>query len=244
MEKVAVVTGGSRGIGRAVALALAGAGLDIIINYASREEEAGAVVEEIKALGRRGEAVQGDVSSSGQGEKIIKHCLAKFGKIDILVNNAGVTRDSLVLRMKEEDWDKVININLKGTYNCTRAALRPMLKARTGRVINLASVVGLTGNPGQANYAAAKAGVIGFTRSVAREVASRGITVNAVAPGFIETDMTAKLAGDTRREYLKQVPLGRFGEPRDVAAAVRFLALDAGYMTGQVLVVDGGLSTC
>ncbi|PKM83565.1 MAG: 3-oxoacyl-[acyl-carrier-protein] reductase [Firmicutes bacterium HGW-Firmicutes-13] len=242
MSKTAIVTGASRGIGKAIALALAEEGLNILINYVGRESQAEAVVEEIKAMGRKALAVRADVSSSEQSEEMVKFCLDKLGRVDILINNAGITRDSLIMRMKEDDWDQVININLKGVFNCTRAVIRPMMKQKEGRIINIASVVGLTGNPGQANYAAAKAGIIGFTKAVAKEAASRGVLVNAIAPGFIQTEMTGVIGEETREKILKQIPLARFGSPSDVADAVKYLALHANYITGQVIIVDGGMT--
>jgi len=241
-DRVALVTGGGRGIGRAVALKLAAAGASVVVNDIS-EETAGAVADEVKALGRPSLAIAADVSSATDVTRLIETAIEKFGQIDILVNNAGIARDQLLLRMSEEDWDRVINIDLKSVFLCTKAALRHMLKARKGRIINMASIVGLVGNPGQANYASAKAGVIGFTRSIAKEVASRSITVNAIAPGFIDTDMTKGLAEKQRQELMSSIPLGRLGTPEDVADAVAFLASDAAaYITGQVLAVDGGMT--
>lgn len=240
--KVAIVTGGSRGIGRAVSIALADAGADVAVVYAGNRQGAEETVAEIEKRGRRGMMVQADVSQADQVDSAVKQVLDAFGRIDILVNNAGITRDNLVLRMKEEDWDRVIDTNLKGTFLFSKAVIRTMMKQRSGRIINIGSVVGVSGNPGQANYVAAKAGVIGMTKSMARELASRGITVNAIAPGFIETDMTAVLGDEVRDQIMSQIPLARFGSPEDVAAAVRFLASDdAGYITGQTLHVDGGM---
>ncbi|BCU82158.1 beta-ketoacyl-ACP reductase [Polycladomyces abyssicola] len=242
--KVAIVTGGSRGIGRAVSLRLARAGADVAVVFAGNREKAEAVVGEIQEMGRRSVAIQADVSQAEQVDAMVKQVIEAFGRIDILVNNAGITRDNLLLRLKEEDWDAVLSTNLKGVFLCTKAVTRQMMKQRFGRIINISSVVGLIGNPGQANYVAAKAGVIGLTKTAARELASRGITVNAVAPGFIETDMTAVLGEETREQMLGQIPLGRFGSAEDVAGAVAFLASDdAAYITGQTLNVDGGMVT-
>ncbi|MDX8362286.1 MULTISPECIES: 3-oxoacyl-[acyl-carrier-protein] reductase [Bacillaceae] len=240
--KIALVTGASRGIGRAIALELAKQGASVVVNFAGSEARANEVVDEIKALGSEAVAMQADVGNSEAVSSMIKDVIAKFGKLDILVNNAGITRDNLLMRMKEDEWDSVINTNLKGVFNCTKAVTRQMMKQRAGRIINIASVVGVAGNPGQANYVAAKAGVIGLTKSSAKELASRNITVNAIAPGFITTDMTDELNEDIRNEMLKQIPLVKFGEPTDVAAVVAFIASEAsGYMTGQTLHVDGGM---
>jgi 3-oxoacyl-[acyl-carrier protein] reductase len=238
--QTALVTGASRGIGRAVALALAAEGAEVVVNYASSPEAAEAVVAEIQAKGGSAYALKADVSDEASVDDLIKTVLTRSERIDVLVNNAGITRDGLLMRMKTEDWQAVINLNLTGVFLCTRAVSRPMLKQRSGRIINITSVVGLMGNAGQANYAAAKAGVVGLTRSSAKEMASRGITVNAVAPGFIATDMTKDLEADA---ILSAIPLGRFGSPDQVAGAVRFLAADpaAAYITGQVLQVDGGM---
>ena len=238
--KLVLVTGASRGIGRAVALALAAEGAEVVVNYASSPEAAEAVVAEIQAKGGSAYALKADVSDEASVDDLIKTVLKRSERIDVLVNNAGITRDGLLMRMKTEDWQAVINLNLTGVFLCTRAVSRPMLKQRSGRIINITSVVGLMGNAGQANYAAAKAGVVGLTRSSAKEMASRGITVNAVAPGFIATDMTKDLEADA---ILSAIPLGRFGSPDQVAGAVRFLAADpaAAYITGQVLQVDGGM---
>ncbi|KKM11881.1 3-oxoacyl-ACP reductase [Clostridiales bacterium PH28_bin88] len=240
--QVAIVTGGSRGIGRAVAITLGCAGARVVVNYAGNEAAAAEVVEKVRQAGDDAVAYRGDVSDEAQVEDMMKFTLDRYGRIDILVNNAGITRDNLLMRMKPEDWDQVMNINLKGVYNCIRAAVRPMLKQKKGRIINVASVVGVTGNAGQANYAAAKAGIIGLTKSVAKEVASRGILVNAVAPGFIATDMTADLPDGVKEELLKRIPLGRWGEPAEVAEVVLFLSSPASsYITGQTIHIDGGM---
>lgn len=240
--RVAIVTGGSRGIGRAIAERLAGSGAAVVVNYRGNAAAAEATVVTITAAGGTAIAIQGDVSQPEDVEHLVKTTLERFGRIDILVNNAGITRDTLLLRMKESDFDEVIATNLRGVFLCTRAVLRPMTKQRFGRIINITSVVGLTGNAGQANYAAAKAGILGFTKSTAREMASRGITVNAVAPGFIETEMTDALNEETRKAILATIPLGRFGQPAEVAGLVCFLASDAGaYISGQTLTIDGGM---
>jgi 3-oxoacyl-[acyl-carrier protein] reductase len=240
--KTALVTGASRGIGRAIAIALAEAGADVAINYAGNEAAAAETARAVEAAGRRALVLQGDVGKLAEFEAMVERVIETFGKLDILVNNAGITRDNLIMRMKEEEFDIVIETNLKGVFNGLKAAVRPMMKQRYGRIINISSVVGVLGNAGQANYVAAKAGVIGLTKSAARELASRGITVNAVAPGFIETDMTEKLAADWKAKLLEDIPLGRMGRPEEVAHAVVFLASDAAsYMTGQTLHVDGGM---
>jgi 3-oxoacyl-[acyl-carrier protein] reductase len=238
--QVAIVTGASRGIGRAIALQLSSQGAKVVVNYASSSQEADKVVAEIIDAGGEAIALQADVSKEDQVESLVNTTLDKFKRIDILVNNAGITRDTLLLRMKPEDWQAVINLNLTGVFLCTRAVSKIMLKQRSGRIINITSVAGQMGNPGQANYSAAKAGVIGFTKTVAKELASRGITVNAVAPGFIATDMTKDIKAD---DILKFIPLGRFGQPEEIAGMVRFLAADpaAAYITGQVFNVDGGM---
>lgn len=240
--KVALVTGGSRGIGRAICLELAEQGAKVVVNYAGSQAAAEEVVALIKDRGGDAIAVQGDVALFADAEKLVSATSEAFGRLDILVNNAGITRDNLLIRMKEDEWDAVIHTNLKGVFNMTKAVARPMMKQRAGRIINITSVVGLIGNPGQANYVAAKAGVIGLTKSNAKELASRGITVNAVAPGYIETDMTDKLGEDVKSKLFETIPLSRLGRPEDIANAVSFLASDrAGYMTGQVLTVDGGM---
>ncbi|MFU8886161.1 MAG: 3-oxoacyl-[acyl-carrier-protein] reductase [Cyanobacteriota bacterium] len=238
--QVALVTGASRGIGAAIAQELAAAGATVVVNYASSPEAAEAVVAAIQAAGGQAWAQQANVADEEQVEALVKAVLAKEGRLDVLVNNAGITRDGLLMRMKSADWQSVIDLNLTGVFLCTRAVSRTMLKARAGRIINITSVVALMGNPGQANYSAAKAGVIGLTRSSAAEFASRGVTVNAVAPGFIESAMTAGL---DKEPILAAIPLGRMGQPAEVAGAVRFLAADpaAAYITGQVLQVDGGM---
>jgi 3-oxoacyl-[acyl-carrier protein] reductase len=240
--KVALVTGASRGIGREVALELAKEGANVAVNYAGSEAKAAAVAEEIRSLGREAIVIQADVSDAESVEGMVKQTIEAFGRLDILVNNAGITKDNLLMRMKEADWDEVININLKGVFLCTKAVTRQMMKQRSGRIINMSSIVGVSGNAGQANYVAAKSGVIGLTKTTAKELASRGITVNAVAPGFITTDMTDKLNEETKSEMLKQIPLARLGEPIDIARTVVFLASeDSRYMTGQTLHVDGGM---
>ncbi|MDR6227268.1 3-oxoacyl-[acyl-carrier-protein] reductase [Desmospora profundinema] len=242
--KTAMVTGGSRGIGRAIAVALAEAGADVAVLFAGNREAAEQTASRIREAGRQAEMIQCDVSDAGQVNSAVKQVLEAFGRIDILVNNAGITRDNLMLRMKETDWDQVVDTNLKGVFLCTKAVTRPMMKQRSGRIINISSVVGLIGNPGQANYVAAKAGVLGLTKTTAKELASRGITVNAIAPGFIETDMTAQLGEEVQKELLDQIPLSRLGKPEDIAHAVTFLASDqASYITGQTLSVDGGMVT-
>jgi len=241
-DKVAIVTGSSRGIGRAIALKLAEAGATVVVNGVSEPSAVDSVVEEIRVMQRQSLAVLADVSSSSDVNRMVETVMATYGRVDILVNNAGITRDQLVLRMSDEDWDKVMNVNLKSVFLCTRAVLRHMIRQRWGRIISISSVVGIMGNAGQANYAAAKAGIIGFTRTVAKEVASRGITANAIAPGFIETDMTQKLDEKYRQFLQGLIPMGELGTPRDVAEAVAFLASDgARYITGQVLKVDGGM---
>ena len=240
--KVALVTGASRGIGKAIALMLAENGADIAVNFAGSTAAAEAVAAEIEKMGRKAILVQGDVSKADVCVEIVDKVVSELGHIDILVNNAGITRDTLLLRMKEEDWDAVLNTNLKGVFNCTKAAVKYMAKQRSGSIVNISSVVALMGNAGQANYAAAKAGILGFTRSVAKEMAARGIRVNAVTPGFIKTDMTSVLSEKVVAAMEASIPLARLGEPEDIAKAVLFLVSDnAAYITGQTLHVDGGM---
>ena len=240
VNSVAIVTGASRGIGRATALALASRGVKVVVNYTQSQPAAEAVVQAIEAEGGTAIALKADVSQAQAVEQLIEQTLTQWGRIDILVNNAGITRDTLLLRMKLEDWQAVIDLNLTGVFLCTKAVAKIMIKQKQGRIINITSVAGLMGNPGQANYSAAKAGVIGFTKTIAKELASRGITANAVAPGFIATDMTQDLKAD---EILKFIPLARYGQPEEVAGMIRFLAVDpaAAYITGQVFNVDGGM---
>ncbi|PWM76460.1 MAG: beta-ketoacyl-ACP reductase [Phascolarctobacterium sp.] len=240
--KVALVTGASRGIGKAIALMLAENGADIAVNFAGSTTAAEAVAAEIEKMGRKAILVQGDVSKTEVCAEMVEKVVKELGHIDILVNNAGITRDTLLLRMKEEDWDAVLNTNLKGVFNCTKAAVKYMAKQRSGSIVNISSVVALMGNAGQANYAAAKAGILGFTRSVAKEMAARGIRVNAVTPGFIKTDMTSVLSEKVVAAMEASIPLARLGEPEDIAKAVLFLVSDnAAYITGQTLHVDGGM---
>lgn len=240
--KAVLVTGASRGIGREIALELARQGADVAVNFSGNEAKANETVDEIKALGRDAFAVKCDVSDSLSVTEMVKAVIDRFGKLDVLVNNAGITKDNLLMRMKEEEWDSVININLKGVFLCTKAVTRQMMKQRSGRIINIASIVGVSGNPGQANYVAAKAGVIGLTKTTAKELASRHITVNAIAPGFISTDMTEKLTEEVKAEMMKMIPLARFGEPKDIAGATVFLASDdSSYITGQTIHIDGGM---
>lgn len=240
--KVALVTGASRGIGKAIALTLAEHGANVAINYAGSEQRAHEVARQAAESGVETLVVQADVSDSAQVEAMVKQVIDRFGRIDILVNNAGITKDNLLMRMKEEEFDQVININLKGVFHCLKAVSRQMMRQKSGTIINITSVVGVLGNVGQANYVAAKAGVIGLTKTAARELAPRGIRVNAVAPGFIETEMTADLKPEIREQMLQGIPLSTFGKPDDIAGVVAFLASDAAaYMTGQTLHVDGGM---
>jgi 3-oxoacyl-[acyl-carrier protein] reductase len=241
--KTAVVTGGSRGIGRAVCLELAKGGANVVLCYAGNESAAAETVSACEALGAKALSVKCDVADSAQVKKLMDEAIKAFGRIDILVNNAGITRDGLLMMMKEEDFDAVLSANLKGTFLCMKAVSRAMMKQRYGRIVNLSSVVGLRGNAGQVNYAASKAGVIGMTKSLAKELASRGVTVNAVAPGFIDTDMTAAMPEAAKTATLASIPMQRLGAPEDIAKAVAFLASDdAAYITGQVLAVDGGMA--
>lgn len=240
--KVALVTGASRGIGQATAIELAKAGADVVVNFIGNEAVAQETVEKIEALGRKAIKIKANVGDADDVQAMVDEAIATFGHIDILVNNAGITRDGLLIRMKDSDWDEVLNINLKGVYLVTKAVAKLMVKQRAGRIINMTSVSGVTGNVGQANYAAAKAGVIGFTKTCAKELAARGITVNAVAPGFIETAMTDVLPKKIKEGIAATVPFGRMGQPEEIASVVTFLASDfASYITGQVLNVDGGM---
>ena len=240
--KTAVVTGGSRGIGRAICLELARRGANVVFSYAGNTAAAEKTLEELKALGVEARAIQGNVADPAAAKTLVDTAVKELGGIHILVNNAGITRDGLAMAMKEDDFDAVIETNLKGAFLCMKAAIRPMMKARYGRIVNMSSVVALRGNPGQVNYCASKAGLIGMTKSLAKEMGARGITVNAVAPGYISTDMTAALPDAARQAMLSTIPVGRAGSPEDVAAAVAFLASEeAGYITGQVLSVDGGM---
>ncbi|WP_433749649.1 3-oxoacyl-[acyl-carrier-protein] reductase [Falsibacillus pallidus] len=240
--KTALVTGGSRGIGREIALELAREGANVAVNYAGSEAKANEVVDEIKAMGREAIAIQCNVADSEQVQDMVKQTISAFGSLDILINNAGITRDNLIMRMKDDEWDDVINTNLKGVFLCTKAVTRQMMKQRSGRIINISSIVGVMGNAGQANYVAAKSGVIGLTKTTAKELASRGITVNAIAPGFISSDMTDKLPEEVKSEMFKAIPLARFGEPQDIAKVAVFLASESSrYITGQTLNVDGGM---
>lgn len=238
-ENLALVTGGSRCIGKACALHLAQAGYNVVINYAGNEEAANKTVSELEALGVKAEAVKFDISNHDEAQEAVAKIIEKYGRIDVLVNNAGITRDGLFMRMSKENWDAVINTNLTGAFNVTQPVIKVMMKQRSGAIVNMASIVGIYGNAGQANYAAAKAGLIGFTKSLAKELASRNIRVNAVAPGFVQTDMTKSLDSAQISEH---IPLKRLGDADDIAGAVKFLAVDATYVTGQVLQVDGGLT--
>jgi 3-oxoacyl-[acyl-carrier protein] reductase len=241
-HKTAIVTGGTRGIGLAIAHRLAADGFDLVVTYRGDQDQAAAAEKELGGSGRKVQLFAGDLADADKAGALIEDAMAAHGRIDVLVNNAGITRDTLIMRMSEDDWDAVLTNNLKSAFLCSKAAIRPMLRQRSGRIINITSVVGLVGNAGQANYAAAKAGLVGLTKSVAKEVGSRGITVNAVAPGFIETRLTEVLTDEMKQLLLKQTPLGRFGSPEDVAGAVSFLASDAAsFITGHVLTVDGGL---
>ena len=241
-SKTAIVTGAARGIGRAVALNLAESGVSLVLNYYQNEEAALGLVKEIDALGGRCVLVQGDVSNPGDAQKLIDSALENFNELDILINNAGINKDNLLIRMKEEEFQRVVDVNLLGTFYCTKYASKIMMKKRFGRIVNVSSVVGIVGNAGQSNYAASKAGIIGFTKSVAKELATRNITVNAIAPGYIKTDMTDRLSEEQKDRILSRVPLGRFGLPEDVANMVNFLISDkADYITGQVFRIDGGM---
>jgi len=240
--KIAVVTGGSRGIGRAIALSLAQKGANVVVNYTSNAEKANEVVSLIENMGSKALAIKADISNPNDVQELVKEVEKHFSSIDILVNNAGITKDSLLIRMKDEDWESVINTNLKGTYLCTKYIGKKMMKQRFGKIVNIASVVGIMGNAGQSNYSASKAGVIGFTKSIAKEFSSRGINVNAIAPGFIETDMTDRLPEEVVNNYSKNIPLGRLGTPQDIANLVVFLCSEeSSYITGQVINVDGGM---
>jgi 3-oxoacyl-[acyl-carrier protein] reductase len=240
--KTAIVTGASRGIGRSIALMLANEGAKVVVNYSGSQAKAEEVVETIRQNGGEAIAIQANVSNSESVQAMVGEALAHFGSVDILVNNAGITRDNLIMRMKEDEWDDVINTNLKGVFLCTKAVTRQMMKQRSGKIVNISSIVGVAGNAGQANYVAAKAGVIGLTKTTAKELASRNINVNAVAPGFITTEMTDELPEDIKNQMLSQIPLSKLGNPEDVAKAVLFLSSsDSDYMTGQTLHIDGGM---
>lgn len=241
-DKVAIVTGASRGIGRAIALELAEKGANVVVNYANNTEKAEEVTQKIQALGRKAICLKADIRDEKQMKELVKEVVQTLGRLDILVNNAGVTNDNLIMRMKEDAFDEVIDTNLKGVFNCTKAVSRQMMKQKEGKIINVASIVGITGNPGQANYVAAKAGVIGLTKTTALEFASRNILVNAVAPGFITTEMTDILTDEQKESMLDMIPLNKLGKAEDVAKVVRFLASDdANYMTGQTIHIDGGM---
>ena len=241
--KIALVTGAAKGIGRAIALALAADGATVIVNYNGSAQKAEAVVDEIKALGKDSEAYQCNVANTADVDAMIKDVIKRYGSLDILVNNAGITRDNLIMKMSEEDFDAVIDANLKGFFNTIKAVSRQMLKQRAGRIINITSVSGILGNAGQANYAASKAGIIGLTKTMARELASRGITVNGIAPGFVDTEMTQVLSDEVKEAATKQIPLGRFGKPEDIANMAAYLASEkAAYITGQIISVDGGMA--
>ena len=241
-DQIVLVTGGTRGIGRAIALEFGRKGAKLVVNYTSSEEKAKALVSELAEMGCEAVAIQADVSKAEDAERLVSEAVKAFGRVDVLVNNAGITRDNLLIRMKESDWDEVMNVNLKGAFLMSKAVGKLMLKQRSGAMVNLTSVVGIMGNAGQANYSASKAGVIGLTKSLAREFASRGVRVNAVAPGYILTDMTSVLSDEATSHFTSQIPLGRAGTPEDVAKAVCFLCSeDSAYMTGQVLHVDGGM---
>ena len=240
-DRVALVTGGARGIGKAIAIAFAKEGADIVIADVN-QQEAEITAKEIEAMGRKALALSMDVTDFKKVEDALNKILDKFGKVDILVNNAGITKDTLILRMGDAEWDAVLSVNLKGTFNCTKAVSRPMIKQRYGKIVNIASIIGIIGNPGQANYAASKAGIIALTKTAAKELASRSINVNAVAPGFIQTEMTAKLPEDLKDKMKQSIPMDKFGTPEDVAAVCLFLASEeSAYITGQTIVVDGGM---
>lgn len=242
-ERIALVTGGSRGIGRAIALALAARGCKVVVNYCSSDVAAEEVVKQIKNAGGNAIAIKADVSSEEDVKSLFKTIKKEWGPVEILVNNAGITRDNLLIRLKDSDWDDVLDGNLKSAFLCSREAVKQMMRSKWGRIVNMASVVGLIGNPGQANYCASKAGIIGLTKSIAREYAVRKITVNAIAPGFIETDMTKALPETVKEEMLKSIPAGRLGQPEDIAQAVLFLTSEQStYINGQVIAVDGGMT--
>ncbi len=240
--KVALITGASRGIGREISLTFARAGAAVAINYQRNGEAAREVLDKVKAEGGKGMMIQGDVAQKDDCNKMVKETVDNLGRIDILINNAGITRDNILARMKPEEWEEVIQTNLNGVFNCCQAVIRPFLKQKSGRIVNMASIAGIYGNSGQANYASSKAGVIAFTKTLSKELGSRGITVNAVAPGLIETEMTSELGEATLEDNINKIPLGRLGKPEEVAAAVLFLVAAGEYITGQVLAVDGGLT--